>query len=46
MKNLEKEEMLKINGGAISAGVWALIGGAIVFMIGLVDGFVRPLKCN
>lgn len=46
MKKLKKDEMLKINGGAASFGVWALIGGGIVFLIGLIDGFVRPLKCN
>ncbi len=46
MKRLKKEEMQEINGGAVGFGFWALIGGGIVFMIGLIDGFVRPLKCN
>lgn len=46
MKKLEKNEMMMINGGAVNLGFWALIGSGIVFMIGLIDGFVRPLKCN
>jgi len=46
MKDLNKEEMLKVNGGGMSA--WAIfgIGAAIVFIAGVIDGFVRPLKCN
>jgi len=46
MKVLNKEEMLKVNGGGISA--WAIlgIGAAIVFIAGVIDGFVRPLSCN
>lgn len=46
MKNLNKKEMLEINGGGINFSFWALIGSGIVFMVGLIDGFVRPLKCN
>ena len=30
----------------ISIGVWGLIGAGVVFLIGVIDGFVRPLKCN
>ena len=46
MKVLNKEEMIKVNGGGVSA--WAIfgIGAAIVFIAGIIDGFVRPLKCN
>lgn len=44
--NYSKEELLKINGGAISWTVMGIIGGVVVFVIGLVDGFLRPLKCN
>ncbi|MGI6329830.1 MAG: class IIb bacteriocin, lactobin A/cerein 7B family [Bacilli bacterium] len=45
MKELQKEELLMINGGL---GIWAIIGivSGITFLIGLLDGFVRPLKCN
>ena len=46
MKVLNNEEMLKVKGGGMSA--WAIfgIGAAIVFIAGVIDGFVRPLKCN
>lgn len=43
---LEKKELLEINGGGLSIGVWGLIGAGVVFLIGVIDGFVRPLKCN
>lgn len=43
---LNKNELLSIKGGGLSAGVLALIGAGIVFLIGTIDGFVRPLKCN
>jgi len=45
VKEIKEEELCKIEGG-ISA--WAVIGiGAlVVFSIGVIDGFIRPLKCN
>lgn len=44
--NLKKEELMAINGGAVSTSLIALIGAGVVFLIGVIDGFVRPLKCN
>lgn len=44
--NLEKQELLNINGGAVRFGVIIGIGAAISFLIGVFDGLVRPLKCN
>ena len=46
MKKLEKCEMLEIKGGGLNIGLGLLIGAGIVFIIGLIDGFVRPLPCN
>lgn len=46
MNNLNKEEMLKINGGGFNLGFWALIGSGIAFIVGIIDGFTRPYKCN
>ena len=46
MKKLKKNELVKINGGGISIGFGLLIGAGVVFIIGLIDGFVRPLQCN
>ena len=43
---LKKEEMLKINGGGISA--WGIlgIGALVVFIAGAIDGFARPFACH
>lgn len=41
---LDKKELMKVNGGGFGLGL--LIGAGVVFLIGVVDGFVRPLKCN
>lgn len=46
MQNLNKQELMNINGGGISLGAGLLIGAGIVFLIGIIDGYVRPLKCN
>lgn len=44
MKKLNTNELKEINGGGI--GTLFLIGGGIVFLIGVIDGYVRPLACN
>lgn len=46
MKELTKEELKSIIGGGFNFGLVALIGAGITFLIGLVDGYVRPLACN
>jgi len=45
MKKIELENLKQIEGGI---SIWGAvgIGSAIVFLIGVVDGFFRPLKCN
>lgn len=45
---LKKDELMKIQGGASGKGVgigiiFAALGS---FIIGLIDGFLRPLACN
>lgn len=44
MKELDNRELKQINGGGV--GTLLLIGGGIVFLIGVIDGYVRPLACN
>ena len=44
--NLTTEEMKKIDGGGINIGLWIGIGAGVSFLIGLIDGIIRPLKCN
>lgn len=46
MKSLNKEEMMNIKGGGLSAWAIAGIGALLVFLSGVIDGFARPLACN
>lgn len=46
MRELSKEELNGINGGMSIATKIFLIGGIVSFVIGVLDGFTRPLKCN
>ena len=46
IKEISREELQEINGGGLSfLGAAGLIAG-IVFVIGVIDGFVNPKKCN
>ena len=38
MIKLNKNELMNVNGGGFSIGAG--------FLIGVIDGYVRPLKCN
>ena len=44
MKELTNEKLHEVNGG----GAWVLIGlgAAVVFLIGVFDGYVRPFACR
>ena len=44
MEKISKNELMSINGGGFGLGL--LIGGLVTFIIGVVDGYVRPLKCH
>lgn len=43
---LTKEELNSISGGMAIRTRMLLIGGFITFISGIIDGFLRPLKCN
>lgn len=43
---LTNEDLYNVKGGAIKAGVLALIIGGVTFIIGVIDGYLRPLRCN
>lgn len=45
MKEIKEKELNEINGGISMWGAIG-IGAAIVFAIGIIDGYFRPLKCN
>ncbi len=41
---LKKTELLNIHGGGFGFGI--IIAAGIAFLIGVIDGIIRPLKCN
>lgn len=41
---LSNEYLMNVSGGGV--GKWIIIGGVVTFLVGVVDGFLRPLKCN
>ena len=46
MKKLDKKELKNVYGGGFNFGIAALIGAGITFVIGIIDGYIRPLACN
>lgn len=45
MKELSVNEMHDVKGGNHAVVGLAIVAG-ITFLIGVIDGFVRPLRCN
>ena len=45
MKYLTTKELKEIKGGWSIAGIFG-IGTFLTFIIGLVDGYIRPLNCR
>ena len=45
---LENENLLSIVGGktAKNVGIGIIIAALGSFIVGIIDGFLRPLKCN
>ena len=43
---LNNKQLKEISGGEFNLGLALLIGSAITFITGIVDGFLRPIKCN
>lgn len=46
MREIEENELERVKGGGTSPWVFLGIGAAVVFIIGLFDGYTRPLGCN
>ena len=45
MSELKKEQLMNIECG-LSTWAGLGLGAGIVFLLGVLDGFFRPLKCN
>ena len=46
MHNLTNDELKQINGGGVSLGIGLLIAAGVIFLVGVIDGYVRPLGCH
>ena len=46
MKKLNDKELMNVEGGAVKIGLIVGIAAGITFIVGLIDGIIRPLKCN
>ena len=43
---MSKEELTSIKGGISKTIIAGAAGVIITFVIGLIDGYLRPLSCN
>lgn len=43
---LTNKELNLVDGGAIKWTVGLVIGSFLTLLIGIIDGYIRPLKCN
>ncbi|MBQ9318800.1 MAG: bacteriocin [Bacilli bacterium] len=44
MQELSKDELMEVQGGGYGLGL--LIASGVVFLVGVIDGIVRPLNCH
>lgn len=43
---LTEQELYNINAGAAKWTTGLVVGAIISFLVGIIDGFLRPLGCN
>lgn len=43
---MNNNELNQVYGGKASGMIFFALGGLITFLIGVIDGYYRPLKCN
>ena len=43
---ISDKEMLEVTGGGVNIGVIFGIAAGVTFLISVIDGIVRPLKCR
>lgn len=43
---MSNEELKNVWGGIGKTYFYGILAGTITFLIGLIDGIIRPVKCN
>ncbi|HOB25854.1 MAG TPA: class IIb bacteriocin, lactobin A/cerein 7B family [Bacilli bacterium] len=43
---LSNNELMNITGGGMKIGLFLALGGFVTLLVGIVDGYLRPLACN
>lgn len=43
---VSNKELMDVTGGGIKIGLVIGIGSLISFLVGVIDGYLRPLSCN
>lgn len=43
---LTDKDLYLINGGAIKISIGFVVGAIVTLIVGIIDGYLRPLKCN
>ena len=46
MHKINNEKLKQIKGGTIHWGIVASIGAAVSFIMGIIDGWSNPQRCN
>lgn len=46
MREIKKDEMLKIKGGADPVFITSIVGVVVTLVIGILHGYSNPKKCN
>lgn len=46
MTQMENKQLEKTYGGGIGIGIALTVVAGVIFIIGVIDGYFRPLKCN
>ena len=46
MNKISNNKLKEIKGGGINLGLAAGISATLSFIIGIIDGWINPIKCN
>jgi len=43
---LSDKELTDTIGGSVKYGWFVALGGLVTILVGMIDGYIRPLSCN